>query len=39
MFGLQNEILRNKREPVAHDWPIWLLLNHFPACYYLHNCE
>lgn len=20
-------------------WPVWLLFNHFPPCYYLHNCE
>jgi hypothetical protein len=25
--------------PMALYWPIWLLLNHFPACYYLGNCE
>src|SRR5437879_2133762 len=25
--------------PMALYWPIWLLLNHFPPCYYLHNCE
>ena len=25
--------------PVALYWPIWLLFNQFPACYYLHNCE
>ena len=25
--------------PVALYWPIWLVFNHFPACYYLHNCE
>jgi hypothetical protein len=24
--------------PMALYWPIWLLFNHFPACYYLHNC-
>ena len=24
--------------PLALYWPIWLLFNHFPACYYLHNC-
>ena len=24
--------------PMALYWPIWLLLNHFPPCYYLHNC-
>jgi hypothetical protein len=25
--------------PMALYWPIWLLFNHFPPCYYLHNCE
>ena len=25
--------------PMALYWPIWLLFNHFPSCYYLHNCE
>jgi len=24
--------------PMALDWPIWLLLNHFPSCYYLGDC-
>ena len=24
--------------PVALYWPIWLLFNHFPRCYYLSNC-
>ena len=24
--------------PMALYWPIWLLFNHFPPCYYLHNC-
>jgi len=24
--------------PMALYWPIWLLFNHFPSCYYLHNC-
>jgi len=24
--------------PMALYWPIWLLFNHFPDCYYLHNC-
>jgi hypothetical protein len=25
--------------PMALYWPIWLLFNQFPQCYYLHNCE
>ncbi len=25
--------------PMALYWPIWLLFNHFPRCYYLHNCS
>jgi hypothetical protein len=25
--------------PMALYWPIWLLFNHLPACYYLHNCQ
>jgi hypothetical protein len=25
--------------PMALYWPIWLLFNHFPPCYYLHSCE
>jgi hypothetical protein len=25
--------------PMALYWPIWLLFNRFPSCYYLHNCE
>ena len=25
--------------PMALYWPVWLLFNHFPPCYYLHNCE
>jgi FtsH-binding integral membrane protein len=25
--------------PMALYWPIWLLFNHFPPCYYLHNCD
>jgi hypothetical protein len=25
--------------PMALYWPIWLLFNHFPACYYFHNCQ
>jgi hypothetical protein len=24
--------------PLALYWPIWLLFNRFPACYYSHNC-
>ena len=24
--------------PMALCWPIWLLFNHFPPCYYSHNC-
>jgi len=24
--------------PMALYWPIWLLFNHFPPCYYLRNC-
>ena len=24
--------------PMALYWPIWLLFNHFPSCYYSHNC-
>ena len=24
--------------PMALYWPVWLLFNHFPPCYYLHNC-
>jgi hypothetical protein len=24
--------------PMALYWTIWLLFNHFPPCYYLHNC-
>jgi hypothetical protein len=24
--------------PLALYWPIWLLFNHFPLCYYAHNC-
>jgi hypothetical protein len=24
--------------PMALYWPLWLLFNHFPDCYYLHNC-
>jgi hypothetical protein len=24
--------------PMAAYWPIWLLFNHFPSCYYLHGC-
>jgi hypothetical protein len=25
--------------PMALYWPIWLMFNHFPSCYYIHNCE
>jgi hypothetical protein len=25
--------------PMALYWPIWLLFNHFPSCYYSHNCQ
>jgi hypothetical protein len=25
--------------PMALYWPIWLLFNHFPQCYYMHNCQ
>ena len=25
--------------PTALYWPVWLLFNHFPSCYYLHNCK
>lgn len=24
--------------PMAVYWPIWLLFNHFPPCYYSGNC-
>ena len=24
--------------PMALCWPTWLLFNHFPQCYYSHNC-
>ena len=24
--------------PMALWWPVWMLFNHFPSCYYLHNC-
>jgi hypothetical protein len=24
--------------PIALWWPIWMILNHFPPCYYSHNC-
>jgi hypothetical protein len=24
--------------PLAFWWPIWLIFNHFPSCYYSHNC-
>jgi hypothetical protein len=25
--------------PMALYWPIWLLFNHFPPCYYSRNCQ
>jgi hypothetical protein len=25
--------------PMALYWPIWLLFNHFPSCYYSGNCQ
>ena len=24
--------------PLALYWPVWLLFNRFPSCYYSHNC-
>ena len=24
--------------PLAFWWPIWLLINGLPSCYYTHNC-
>jgi hypothetical protein len=24
--------------PVALWWPVWMIFNHFPPCYYAHNC-
>jgi hypothetical protein len=24
--------------PFALWWPIWMIFNHFPSCYYSHNC-
>ena len=24
--------------PLALWWPVWMVLNHFPPCYYSHNC-
>ena len=24
--------------PMALYWPIWMFFNHFPPCYYSHNC-
>ena len=24
--------------PMALYWPIWLIFNHFPSCYYAGNC-
>jgi hypothetical protein len=23
----------------ASWWPVWMLVNDFPGCYYLHNCK
>jgi hypothetical protein len=25
--------------PIALYWPIWLMFNHFPPCYYAGNCQ
>ena len=25
--------------PMALFWPVWLIFNRFPPCYYLHNCS
>jgi hypothetical protein len=25
--------------PLALWWPIWMIFNHFPPCYYSHNCK
>jgi hypothetical protein len=25
--------------PMALYWPIWLIFNHFPDCYYIGNCQ
>ncbi len=24
--------------PLALWWPLWMVFNHFPPCYYSHNC-
>ncbi len=24
--------------PMALYWPVWMLFNHFPPCYYRHGC-
>jgi hypothetical protein len=24
--------------PLALYWPVWLMFNRLPSCYYLHNC-
>jgi hypothetical protein len=24
--------------PLALWWPVWMIFNHFPPCYYSHNC-
>jgi hypothetical protein len=24
--------------PMAMYWPVWLMFNHLPLCYYNHNC-
>ncbi len=24
--------------PLALWWPFWMVFNHFPPCYYSHNC-
>ena len=41
-FGLsryeKRGLLLTVGAPLALYWPIWLLFNHFPSCYYLHNC-
>jgi hypothetical protein len=25
--------------PMALYWPIWLMFNHFPSCYYARDCQ
>jgi hypothetical protein len=25
--------------PLALYWPVWLIFNHLPPCYYAHNCH